>query len=222
MLGALSITGNDVTAVFDNLKQGLEKPLSGMGTAFSSSLLGLSGSLVIGFLDLQSGQAQNDFYKGLEDWLASQARLSGSGGADAEQPLPAYMQALLEQAADSVSELARIVARSQESQATLTAALRTFADRVTVLTDQMRVQHGLLERLASHQMALQPAMEHLARIQEREEINQMHLRNLDNAVGRLAEDSVTGRERLIKEIRSEIRFLARTIAVLAEDAERQA
>ena len=63
--------GADATSVFEDLKNGLARPLGGMGIAFSSSLFGLAGSLVLGFLDLQSSQAQNRFYTDLEDWLAS-------------------------------------------------------------------------------------------------------------------------------------------------------
>src|SRR5271163_923726 len=63
--------GGDAGALFDTLKQGLAAPLGGMGISFSSSLFGLAGSLILGFLDLQSSQAQNRFYTDLEDWLAT-------------------------------------------------------------------------------------------------------------------------------------------------------
>lgn len=67
----LDIETTDATTVFQNLKQGLEGPLKGMGTSFSSSLFGLAGSLILGFLDLQAGQAQNRFYNELEEWLST-------------------------------------------------------------------------------------------------------------------------------------------------------
>src|SRR5215207_3241425 len=63
-------TGAEAGALFDELKSGLAAPLSGMGLSFSASLFGLAGSLVLGFLDLQAGQAQSRFYTELEDWLA--------------------------------------------------------------------------------------------------------------------------------------------------------
>ena len=63
--------GGDAGSLFDTLKEGLAAPLGGMGISFSSSLFGLAGSLILGFLDLQSSQAQNRFYTDLEDWLAS-------------------------------------------------------------------------------------------------------------------------------------------------------
>ena len=66
--------GGDAGAIFESLKEGLAAPLSGMGISFSSSLFGLAGSLVLGFLDLQTSQAQNRFYTELEDWLSTTVR----------------------------------------------------------------------------------------------------------------------------------------------------
>src|SRR5437763_11210668 len=66
--------GGDAAAIFESLKEGLAAPLSGMGISFSSSLFGLAGSLVLGFLDLQTSQAQNRFYTELEDWLSTTVR----------------------------------------------------------------------------------------------------------------------------------------------------
>ncbi len=74
-------------SVFDELKSGLAAPLGGMGMAFSSSLFGLSGSLVIGFLDLQASQAQNRFYNELEDWLSNVTALDLANGFDANGQL---------------------------------------------------------------------------------------------------------------------------------------
>src|SRR3546814_3487462 len=76
VISGLSIEGGDLGQMFGDLKSGLQSPLAGMGTAFSSSMLGLAGSLVLGFLDLQLGQAQNRFYNALEEWLASLTRLT--------------------------------------------------------------------------------------------------------------------------------------------------
>jgi len=75
VIKSLDITAGDSGNLFSNLKSGLEAPLSGMGTAFASSLFGLSGSLILGFLDLQAGQAQNAFYTDLEDWMSSMTEL---------------------------------------------------------------------------------------------------------------------------------------------------
>jgi hypothetical protein len=74
--------GADASRIFEDLKAGLAAPLGGMGIAFSSSLFGLAGSLILGFLDLQAGQAQTRFYTDLEDWLSTTVRdLGVSEGA---------------------------------------------------------------------------------------------------------------------------------------------
>src|SRR5205823_4397996 len=96
VLSGLSVGGGDATRALADLKSGLESPLAGMSTAFSSSLFGLAGSLVLGFLDLQAGQAQNRFYNELEESLSGYTRLSGGQFGDGgEGSVPAYIQALL-------------------------------------------------------------------------------------------------------------------------------
>jgi hypothetical protein len=76
-------TGADTTTMFDDLKSGLSAPIAGMSVSFTSSLFGLSGSLILGFLDLQAGQAQNRFYTELEDFLASHVVTSPPPALDA-------------------------------------------------------------------------------------------------------------------------------------------
>jgi len=75
VIQSLDVTAGDAGDLFGTLQAGLQAPLSGMGTAFSSSLFGLTGSLILGFLDLQTGQAQNAFFTDLEDWMASMTEL---------------------------------------------------------------------------------------------------------------------------------------------------
>ena len=83
VIDGLEVGNGDFAAVFAELKQGLKAPLGGMGTAFSSSLFGLGGSLVLGFLDLQAGHAQNRFFNGLEEWLTGVTQLVDDLGAPA-------------------------------------------------------------------------------------------------------------------------------------------
>ncbi|RBP31780.1 hypothetical protein DET50_1054 [Marinobacter pelagius] len=75
VITGLDMSQEDFGKVFADLQEGLLKPLEGMGTAFSSSLLGLGGSLILGFLDIQAGHAQNRFYDGLEEWLTGVTNL---------------------------------------------------------------------------------------------------------------------------------------------------
>jgi hypothetical protein len=75
VISGLEVGTRDFINVFSHLKQGLEEPLKGMGTAFSSSLFGLGGSLVLGFVDIQAGHAQNRFFNEMEEWLSGVTRL---------------------------------------------------------------------------------------------------------------------------------------------------
>jgi len=74
-IGGLQVGSKDFAMIFETLKAGLQKPLTGMGTAFSSSLFGLGGSLVLGFLDIQASHAQNRFFNEMEEWLSGVTQL---------------------------------------------------------------------------------------------------------------------------------------------------
>lgn len=220
-------TQTDVTTLFNDLQAGLKAPLAGMGTAFGTSLFGLAGSLVLGFLDLQASQAQNRFYNELEEWLSGLTRLSSGGPvADGEQPVPAYIQALLEQTADNLEAFQRTLTRVEEGRASGTATLATLAERLTQFTDQLRAQQALLARFAEAQVELKPALSRLGDAIARgggagagfDDTTRDHIRNLDMLMGRLVEESTAGRAQIIQDVRSEIRLLARTIAALAEEA----
>jgi hypothetical protein len=225
VIGGLNVGGNDLARAFANLKSGLESPLAGMSTAFSSSLFGLAGSLVLGFLDLQAGQAQNRFYNDLEEWLSTYTRLSGGGlGDSGDASVPAYIQALLEQTADSLENLQRIIARGEESRIGANSTLANLADRLGVLGEQMKAGQMLMLRLAENQLDLKPALARLADIVDnsagQDDALRGHLRNIEAYTARLTEDLAQGRAQSVQELRGEIRILARTIAALAEEGRR--
>src|SRR5262249_20193098 len=225
VLGGLNVGGSDAARAFADLKSGLESPLAGMGTAFSASLFGLAGSLVLGFLDLQAGQAQNRFYNDLEEWLSTYTRLSGGGLGDAgDAGVPAYIQALLEQTADSLENLQRILGRSEESRIDANVTLASLTDRLAVLGEQMKAGQLLLVRLAENQLELKPSLTRLATLGEsapgQEDLLRGHLRSIEGYIARLSEDLAQGRAQTIQEVRNEIRILARTIAALAEEGGR--
>jgi len=225
VIGALNIGAGDVARAFADLKSGLESPLHGMGTAFSASLLGLAGSLVLGFLDLQAGQAQNRFYNELEESLSSYTRLSAGPLSDtADGSVPAYIQALLEQTADSLENLQRILGRSEESRIGANATLGSLTDRLGMLGEQMKAGQILMVRLAENQLELKPSLARLAEAVENslghDDLLRNHLRNIEAYVARLSEDVVQGREQSVQDLRSDIRIVARTIAAMTEDARR--
>ena len=132
--------GGDAGNVFDALKEGLAAPLGGMGIAFSSSLFGLAGSLVLGFLDLQAGQAQNRFYTDLEDWLSTTVRDLGVGnGADtavATGPPSSELRVAIERLKDAIQE-------SSSSRAA-TTAMANLAEAIQGLVHHMRTEQQMI------------------------------------------------------------------------------
>ncbi len=222
VISGLSVSSGDASAVFSSLKSGLEAPLGGMGTAFSSSLFGLSGSLILGFLDLQAGQAQNRFYNDLEEWLSSLTRLSsGALPIEGDQPLPAYVHALLEQTADSLENLQRTITRNEEGRASATANLLSLGEKMETLTDHMRTEQALMIKLAENQVDIKPLIAKIAEgpgpANAMDEATRTHIRNLDVYMARLLEDLHTSRDEIQQLIRSEIKMLARTLAAVSED-----
>jgi hypothetical protein len=222
VIGALNVGASDIARAFSDLKSGLEAPLHGMSTAFSTSLFGLAGSLVLGFLDLQAGQAQNRFYNDLEDWLSTYTRLSaGPYGEGNDASMPAYLHALLEQTADSMESLQRIITRSEEGRIAAHNTLVNLSDRLSVLSEHMKAGQMLMLRLAESQIELQPSLTRLTTVAEnslgQDDVLRTHLRNIEAYVARLTEDVAEGRAQSVQELRGEIRLLARTIAGLAEE-----
>jgi len=225
VIGGLNVGGSDLARAFANLKSGLESPLAGMSTAFSSSLFGLAGSLVLGFLDLEAGQAQNRFYNDLEEWLSTYTRLSTGGlGDGGDASVPAYIQALLEQTADSLENLQRIIGRGEESRIGANATLTALTDRLGVLGEQMKAGQMVMVKLAENQVELKPVLTRLADVADgsvgHDDALRGYLRNIEAYMARLIEDLAQGRAQSVQELRGEIRILARTIAALAEEGRR--
>lgn len=221
VIGGLSVEGGDAAVVFGDLKRGLQAPMAGMGTAFSSSLFGLAGSLVLGFLDLQANQAQNRFYNDLEEWLSSVTRLStGSLAIETDQPIPAYVQALLEQTAESLENLQRTLIRGEESRISVNTNVISLADKLETLTDHMRTEQALMKALAETQIEMKQLLAQIAGGEPAggmDEATRTHIRNLDVHLSRLTEELSSGQEDLIQQLRSEIKLLARTIAASGDD-----
>ncbi len=215
VINGMSVGSGDINALFDQLKAGLARPLTGMGTAFSSSMFGLAGALVLGFLDLTAGQAQNRFFNELEEWLASLTRLSsGVLGAEGEASVPVYVQALLEQTAENMERLQTILQRGEDSRLQANQAVVALSDKIGVLSDTMRSSQQLMLRIAEAQSALGPALQRLSD-RGSDDPARNHLRNIEAGLNRLVGELERGRVESTAELRNEIRVLTRTIAGLA-------
>ncbi len=216
VINGMNLAGGDVNGMFAQLKSGLAGPLAGMGTAFSSSMFGLSGALILGFLDLTAGQAQNRFFNELEEWLAGLTRLSSGaiGGGDGETSVPVYVQALLEQTAENMEALQHVLSRGEDGRIQGNAALTALNERMATLSDTLRANQQLMVKLAEAQVALGPALTRIGALQPNEvdDVSRAHLRNIELLLARLLTESEQGRQHSTAELRSDLKILTRTIA----------
>ncbi len=220
VINGMNLTGGDVNAMFAQLKSGLAGPLAGMGTAFSSSMFGLSGALILGFLDLTAGQAMNRFFNELEEWLAGLTRLStGVLGGDGEASMPVYMQALMEQTAENMEALQRVLARGEDARVQSNTTLQSLAERMGSLSDTLRTNQQLMAKLAEAQVAMGPVLNRLANARDdsHDEIARAHLRNIELLLNRMINEAEQGRVQSTAELRNDLKVLTRTIAAVNED-----
>jgi hypothetical protein len=155
-------TGGDAGSMFDSLREGLAAPLGGMGISFSSSLFGLAGSLVLGFLDLQSSQAQNRFYTELEDWLsttvydhAAEPVVAAGGGGE--------VRGAIERLRDAVNEAGGSKAAS--------AAMSNLAEAIQGLVHHMRTEQQMIRDWVDSQAEQNREIKRLLEIMVRENVN---------------------------------------------------
>lgn len=196
IIGALNV-GGDAVATFVALKENLRQPLGGMSTSFSTSLFGLASSLVIGFLDLQAGHAQNRFYQELEEWLSAMTHLHTGGVAEGETSVPSYLQALLEQTADGLERMQRAIADNERAR-------RDGNRHFVELNAQFDRLNELLDRDVRERQAAATVQDELKTV----------LRLLANQSRR--------DPGLPEELRAELRLMSRTIAAALDGRELRA
>jgi hypothetical protein len=204
-INSLQVSAGDAVQMFAKLKSSIEGPLKGMSTAFGASLFGLSGSLVLGFLELQASQAQGRFHIELEEWLARATSLSTSSlPPGVAQSVPAYVEALLERNVEGVDGMMRAIHRAEESRQAAAAGNATLVERLAALAETMRAQQNLLARFTELSIDLRTA---LARLAERStdedserEASHAHQRAVEGHLARLVEESLRTRGALAEEI----------------------
>jgi len=216
----LRITGTDAATVFDELRAGLEAPLGGMGTAFSSSLFGLAGALVLGFVDLQAGHAQNRFFNDLEEWLSGLTQYStgapGGFGDHDSSSAPAYIQALLEQTSDGLDRLQRVISKTEEERRNSDRVMIALAEEIEALIEHTRSEQKTMLTVVRGSADLQQVLARMADVLERRHASEesLHtvLTRLDQELARVTEVMVVERGELADRLGEEVRLLTRTIA----------
>jgi methyl-accepting chemotaxis protein len=174
VIQGLDVTTDDAGNLFGNLKEGLQAPLGGMGTAFASSLFGLSGSLVLGFLDLQASQSQNAFYTDLEDWMSSMTEL--------DHPMAQLQANQLGISSDEMHQMFERLGASVQSSSSSQNAIRAMAELAKGID-------GLVKHIRSEQEDLR------SHIAEQSENNAKMRELVDALLHSVAENGAAERER---------------------------
>ena len=165
-ISSLDVGASESGVIFEELKAGLEAPLGGMGTAFSSSLFGLAGSPILGFLDLTANQAQNRFYNDLEEWLSTVTELSP--GEASVSGTPAHLRFTLQDMQASIDALSKTIREAQFGGGVADSdSLAELAEGVQQLVRQMRQEQKLVREWAQvqadQQAELTPVLRELTR-----------------------------------------------------------
>ena len=187
VVGGLDLSSTDFDAMMSQLRNGLDAPLAGMATAFSSSLFGLGGSLVIGFLDLQLGQAMGRFFNEVEDWLSAFAKFSDKTAIRSDGGQQALAQGLSEEGARAMITLASAIDAAQRDRTEQTRQITSLNTTLAVLSEQMADDRRLREQLAQLNIQIQQltsSLDEKARLQQ--ETVSTELRALSTAIVKLA------------------------------------
>lgn len=212
--------------VFQNLQAGLQVPVSGMAIAFSSSLFGLTGSLLLGFLELQNNQGQNQFYNDLEDWLTERSQLSSTALPQTnpdQKSIPGYVTGLLEQTADQIYELQSAIKTTQSNQDQLHKEVHNLASQLLLLTDQIRAQEKTYQQMAESQLQFPHLFEELLKTMQSIRSTETssadgHYKRLESSFLKLIEESKKTREEIGKNLHNEIKLLVRSMDTVDEKA----
>ncbi|MDN5786344.1 biopolymer transporter ExbB [Pseudorhodobacter sp.] len=219
--------------VFDKLMGGLEAQLGGMGTAFSSSLLGLAGSLVVGLLELFASHGQNRFYRELEEWLSSITRLgfsTGDAGGDGDGSDIAILGAVMDQVAKQLDGLQGLFVQADVSRSLADDRLGTLAEVVRDLSAKIQAgshvqeqhaqtaaaQSALLTRIADGQDAVARILNKPPTPDEGPDAeSRMRLRSIDVQLLRILEEISAGRQESTSDLRADLAGLTAAIRQLS-------
>lgn len=193
--------GEDGADIFARLQSGLESQLGGMGTAFSSSLLGLAGSLVVGLLELFASHGQNRFYRELEEWLSTITRLGFSSGDEGGGETGVMVEFMDHMAQQMEAQRASL----DHHLAALTTAISNGA-----VGGSNGSTEELLARVADGQERLIEKLKDSG-VDGIDAESRMRLRSIDVQMLRILEEMSAGRQETVADLRADIASLTRAV-----------
>ena len=193
-IGELSIEEDNVLLTFLSLKEALKAPLSGMGTAFATSLFGLAGSLSLGFVDLQFTKSQNDFLIFVEDTLHNLSKKKLPKIDRKEETGEEYIMALLIETAEGISNLQKSLEKSENSRKILEELIEKSVITISKINDEINIRNN--------------------QFQKGEIVSIEYLRNIDNNIDILKSQLKDENILQLEELSSQMKLLAKTISLI--------
>lgn len=203
--------------VFTKLMGGLESQLGGMGTAFSSSLLGLAGSLVVGLLELFAGHGQNRFYRELEEWISSITRLGFAAG-EGEGSDQAVLAQILDNMSGQIEVLQTLYTQTEANREEAEGQIGQLAAAISGLNERLSAEAGqlaMLQRIAQGQEKLLGALSGAEIGTGSDAESRMRLRSIDVQLLRILEELSAGRQESLADLRADLAALTHSVRALA-------
>ena len=208
--------GESSLDIFSKLMGGLESQLGGMGTAFSSSLLGLAGSLVIGLLELFAGHGQNRFYRELEEWLSTITRIGFEAGESGDNAMGPLVQ-VLDTLGGQIEGLQMLVTQADVSRSLSDDRMGELTEavaRLAVRLEAQESQSAILLRIAEGQDRVAAALTGEAGGPHIDAESRMRLRSIDVQLLRILEEISAGRQESLADLRGDLSALTQSVRQL--------
>lgn len=219
VINDLSIVSQDPGQAITQIKQGLRSPLGGMGTAFSCSLFGLSASLAIGFLDLQVSRVSDAFVGKIEEELTSLIACRSDKENHRDSHGTGYISSLLEQNVEQTNQLIRILKGQEDVRGVYYKQLSTLIEKLNLMSDQIIHTQSVNRKTLQIHEELRETLDQFHRVVSANSLGidqdvKNSLRSMEALLQQLIASHEVGRNQTLKELRGEIRLVAKTISTL--------
>ncbi len=214
LIKSLPTDGNGTVNVFTVLKESLHSPLGGMGTAFSSSLFGLGGSLIVGFLELQVGHAYGRFLNDVETHLTTQSFMTQEKLSSSPAPW-SFLQALMTRNIESVESLVQSLEKTDKNEKKKEVILDKISESLVSVTEENKRLQDIMIKISEGQLELQKAIASMPSGLDEE--SRKSLYNIEMALSHSLQNQKQDREEFVKKLKDEMRLIAKTIGALSED-----
>ena len=212
VINGIDINASDIKDAFENLKKGLQEPLNGMGYAFSSSLFGLSTSLILGFIDMHISNSFSKFHNYVEEKISSKIQDSSANTKSFNGP--AYSEAMLEQLCENLNTFHQHLERTEENRSQIATFLQSFLANLARIDDALHKNIQHMEMVSHRHLELQQQVSQILQKQTNDKSSQS-IRSMELLLQSILNELSKTNKTATEEIKKEIRVVSKTLSSLA-------